>query len=399
MIRTLRRKGRLYQARVRLDGWSHPRYFAMGVSDKRVAEQKLSELVRRLERQAYGLVPPDSVVDGAARPIADLLREFLGHLTVLGRSPATTRVYRVRIAALCRECGWTFLRDVTGDTFERWRRQRLGGRGAGGAGSAPSARSAELRRLPRSTNPAESAPSWPQGGSPKSVNDSLNGMRTFLRWCERKAYLDVDPLRRVERIRLKGDRNYRRALSAEQLAEFFESVPPQRAAVYRVAYYTGLRRKELNGLRRADFILEGANPRVRVPGSVAKNGRTQEIPLHAACVAILRGYWSSETPSFDWAFRGRVPKLETWRRDLERAGIPFVDSDGRRFDFHALRDTLCTHLLAAGVPLRAAMAIMRHSDPRLTMRVYTDERQLGVAVEVAKLPDLAPASAAGEAVS
>lgn len=32
---------------------------------------------------------------------------------------------------------------------------------------------------------------------------------------------------------------------------------------------------------------------------------------------------------------------------------------------------------------------MRHSDPRLTMRVYTDERQIYVASEVAKLPDFA----------
>jgi integrase len=80
--------------------------------------------------------------------------------------------------------------------------------------------------------------------------------------------------------------------------------------------------------------------------------------------------------------------MDTWRSDLERAGIPFLDGEGRRFDFHALRHTLCTHLRDARVGLRDAMAIMRHSDPRLTMRVYTDERQIGVASEVAKLPDL-----------
>jgi len=31
---------------------------------------------------------------------------------------------------------------------------------------------------------------------------------------------------------------------------------------------------------------------------------------------------------------------------------------------------------------------MRHSDPLLTMRVYTDERQLGIACEIRKLSDL-----------
>jgi hypothetical protein len=38
-------------------------------------------------------------------------------------------------------------------------------------------------------------------------------------------------------------------------------------------------------------------------------------------------------------------------------------------------------------PTTATQEDMRHSDPRLTMRVYTDERQIGVAAEVAKLPD------------
>jgi len=32
------------------------------------------------------------------------------------------------------------------------------------------------------------------------------------------------------------------------------------------------------------------------------------------------------------------------------------------------------------------MAIMRHSDPRLTMRVYTDERQIEVTAKVAIQP-------------
>ena len=45
-------------------------------------------------------------------------------------------------------------------------------------------------------------------------------------------------------------------------------------------------------------------------------------------------------------------------------------------------------LIAAGVSMWAAMAIMRHGDPQLTMRVYTDERQIDVAAEVAKLLDV-----------
>jgi hypothetical protein len=38
------------------------------------------------------------------------------------------------------------------------------------------------------------------------------------------------------------------------------------------------------------------------------------------------------------------------------------------------------------VPLRQAMALMRHSDARLTTQVYTDQGMLDVGSEVGKLP-------------
>jgi hypothetical protein len=47
-----------------------------------------------------------------------------------------------------------------------------------------------------------------------------------------------------------------------------------------------------------------------------------------------------------------------------------------------------THLSAAGVSPRTAQALMRHSDIKLTMATYTDERLLNSAGAVALLPDL-----------
>jgi integrase len=43
-------------------------------------------------------------------------------------------------------------------------------------------------------------------------------------------------------------------------------------------------------------------------------------------------------------------------------------------DFHSLRVSLGTMLAANGVTPRAAQALMRHTDPRLTAGVYTDEK-------------------------
>jgi site-specific recombinase XerD len=58
-------------------------------------------------------------------------------------------------------------------------------------------------------------------------------------------------------------------------------------------------------------------------------------------------------------------------RDLAAASIPERDERNRVVDIHALRVTFGTHLCAAGVPLRAAQAAMRHSKPELTANNYT----------------------------
>jgi site-specific recombinase XerD len=73
---------------------------------------------------------------------------------------------------------------------------------------------------------------------------------------------------------------------------------------------------------------------------------------------------------------------------LELAGIPFEDAQGRRLDLHALRVTFGTNLSVAGVSPRVAMELMRHSDIKLTMKIYTDASQLLTAAAVASLPPL-----------
>jgi integrase len=57
-------------------------------------------------------------------------------------------------------------------------------------------------------------------------------------------------------------------------------------------------------------------------------------------------------------------------------------------DFHALRMTFCTMLAVDHVPLADAMHLMRHSDPKLTMKIYTDASQLELNASFAKLPSI-----------
>jgi integrase len=85
-----------------------------------------------------------------------------------------------------------------------------------------------------------------------------------------------------------------------------------------------------------------------------------------------------------------IPKdfIKRFNADCRRAGIPKRDERGRTVDIHALRTTFGTMLARSGVAPRTAQALMRHSDIRLTMGVYTDPKLLDTAAAVESLPSV-----------
>ncbi len=99
------------------------------------------------------------------------------------------------------------------------------------------------------------------------------------------------------------------------------------------------------------------------------------MSLHPELVAALRELKGESQPG-ELVFK-RFPRIERFKRDLKKAGIPYQDALGRYADFHSLRKTLGTNLAKAGVPRRTAMSVMRHSDGKLTDKIYTDENLAG----------------------
>ena len=68
----------------------------------------------------------------------------------------------------------------------------------------------------------------------------------------------------------------------------------------------------------------------------------------------------------------------------------YITLQGKYGDFHALRHTFGTNLQKGGVLPRLAMELMRHSDMRLTMKIYTDIDQLPTADAIQSLPSFNP---------
>lgn len=258
--------------------------------------------------------------------------------------------YRNCIPALCKRCGWVKVRDITAQSFTTWRTQ------------------SDLR--------------------PKTLNDLLAAVSSLLHWMERQQLILSNPLRHIERVHDRAPREFRRALLPEDAQRLLDVAPPHRAIVYLTILYTGLRSAELKGLKWGDFDLDGESPCVRVPSSISKNRKSSVHNLRPELVEALRRFRPVHAMPFEWVFRGLVPRVPTFKRDLKAARIPFEDESGRRVDIHALRKSFGTMVAVSGASLRTGMELMRHSESRLTEKVYTDASHLPLQAAIQALPSL-----------
>jgi integrase len=288
--------------------------------------------------------------DAAQTSIADHFKAFLADLEAKGRSRNTLSKYRNCIPVLRKRCGWVLVRDITAQSFTIWRTK------------------SDLR--------------------PKTLNDLLGAASSLLHWMERQQLILANPLRHVERVHDRSPREFRRALSPGDAQRLLNLAPPHRATVYLMMLYTGLRSAEMKGLKWEDFDLEAKSPCLRLPSSISKNRKSSVHNLGRELVAALQQFRPANSMPFEWAFKGKVPRVPTFKRDLEAAKIPFEDERGRRVDIHSLRKSFGTMVAVSGASLRTGMELMRQSESRLTEKVYTDASHLPLLAAIDALPSL-----------
>jgi len=339
-----------YSGRLRMPWETSISTIVLHTPDKRLALHKLSLLAEEREKEHNGIIAPKPVREAAERPLTDLLSEFLRDLEARGRARGTVKKYRVILTKLFARCQWQKIQHVTARSFCQWRNQC--------------------------------------GLSGKTTNDLLASATTLFDWLEHQRMVSQNPLKYVQRVDTRGRPQYRRALTLEEVRNLLKFAPHFRAVVYLVAIYTGLRRKELNHLKWGDLHLDLPQPIVCAPASITKNKKEAKLPLRPEVVEALWSIRPADATPFQWVFHSQVPRVRTLQKDLSRAGIVFIDDSGRRLDFHALRATFCTMLAVNNVPLTDAMHLMRHSDPKLTMKIYTDASQLALHESLAQLPPI-----------
>jgi integrase len=216
----------------------------------------------------------------------------------------------------------------------------------------------------------------------------------------RHGRIPSNPLATLATVNVKTDRRHDRGvltgaefdalIRATRPAETFRGLSGyDRAMLYLVASYTGLRAQELSSLTAASFDLDSDQPTVRVRAGYTKNRDEASLPLRPDLVGMLRPYLMDRVPGAPvWPGPWWKRSALILRHDLERAEVPYVDEDGRYRDFHSLRHRFGSELARANVPPKVAQTLMRHSTITLTMDRYAHVQVFHTAGALDKLPPL-----------
>ena len=211
-----------------------------------------------------------------------------------------------------------------------------------------------------------------------STQRALAALRTYFRFLGREGEVQTNPAKVVPTPR--APKKLPEVVTAPQLAELLEALPQDPAgrrdrAALELLYGSGVRASELVGLDLDDVDLTRRLARVQ-----GKGGKERLVPFGREAERALRAYlpdraaWRShgrELPSGEPLFvnqRGGRLSDRSLRRILEAA--VFRVAMATHIHPHTLRHAFATHLLEAGMDLRAIQELLGHASLSTTQR-YT----------------------------
>ncbi len=390
-----------------------------GCRDEQAARQVLAGWLAEAEKIRSGALTREEA-DTARHSGARLTEHFADYLdflkakTVRGRKVSAAHRYNVenQLARVAKECGFSRINDITRAKVVRWMNSQ-----------------AEQDTM-----------------AARTVNTHRAAMVAFCRWAVRENRLQRNPLAGLPKADESEKVRERRALATDELANLLVAARTrplrdaltirrgkrkgelaanvsdserdrlirlgrERALIYRVLSFTGLRKNELATMTMGDVHLDSDSPHIELAAKNAKSGKAARIPLRTDLADELREYLADELAEhkrrtladgraeMPLALPGdmtlfTVPRdfIKVFDRDLRAAGIAKTDAQGRTVDIHCLRHTFATMLSQAGVAPRRAQELLRHSDIRLTMSTYTHLELADTVGAVEALPEIASAA-------
>lgn len=174
-------------------------------------------------------------------------------------------------------------------------------------------------------------------------------------------------------------------LTPAEFKDLLEELSVRDRAMVLLAGSTGLRRSELIALTWDDVNEETLELHIRRScvrnriGNTKTEGSARPVPLHPLVLAALLE-WKKEAgycDNSDFLFasvrlNGEKPMSpdsilkKSIRPALARAGIV-----SKQIGWHSFRRSLATNLRSIGVDLKVAQELLRHSNSRTTLDIYT----------------------------
>jgi len=209
-----------------------------------------------------------------------------------------------------------------------------------------------------------------EGLTRKTLQNYVEGLSAFCKWCIERGYLADDPLKGLASFDTTP-KTTRRAMTPEETEKLLQCCDPKRRLLYEVALVSGLRRGELRSLRVGDLDAERGG--LHLNAEWTKNRQSGFQPLPSDIAARLAEQSRGKAATDALLYMPYHPSC-AFERDLKRAGIP-KHAFGGKLDFHSLRVSYVSFVLQAGATVKEAQVLSRHSTPDLTVNVYGRARQ------------------------
>lgn len=202
----------------------------------------------------------------------------------------------------------------------------------------------------------------------KTVNNDLSTIRRFLNLAIQRGYLNENPIRKVEFLKL-SDRKLPRFLTKEELERIYKELNNEDRDIIKILANTGMRWGELRYLEWKDIDFDERIIKIRRKklhtgeGWEPKTGSERNIPMNDIVYSIL----SKRKKGGGFIFTtgmGNILHRDNVRirlqRVCEKLGIENVN-------LHTLRHTFCSHLVMSGVDLPTVAKLAGHRDIKTTM--------------------------------
>jgi integrase len=219
------------------------------------------------------------------------------------------------------------------------------------------------------------------GLSGSTVRNTINAVRVIYRQAVRDGELSTNPTTGLELPAV--DKHEPRFVAAKIVSAMLEALPIRDRAIWATAFYAGLRRGELWGVRRGNVDRGEGIIRVR-HGEDAMEGRIDPksdagirlVPIPGQLAEILDEYDAylldkgRPLGEDDRYFPGERSDRFSHSALIERAQKHWTATDLEAVGLHDARHTYASLMIAAGVNAKALCTYMGHSSIQVTFDRY-----------------------------